>query len=169
LKDDSEGEVDPLTTSSQEYQEDESESASSQRHEGNSLDSTANLSVFAETGSANASSFHDRSLPHNSFLNANRKLPGSSTGSGSQISALRERKSENDGLVTDLSNRERLILRKQALKMKKRPPFAVGEFCYLLYSLLLRNHLIHISNIILSNFLPDKAHYITSKPFGFHM
>lgn len=126
-EDDSEGEVDPLTTSSQEYQEDESESASSQRHEGNSLDSTANLSVFAETGSANASSFHDRSLPHNSFLNANRKLPGSSTGSGSQISALRERKSENDGLVTDLSNRERLILRKQALKMKKRPPFAVGR------------------------------------------
>jgi RNA-binding protein YhbY len=61
-EDDSEGEVDPLTTSSQEYQEDESESASSQRHEGNSLDSTANLSVFAETGSANASSFHDRSL-----------------------------------------------------------------------------------------------------------
>lgn len=63
-------------------------------------------------------------------MNAERKVPTgqelrSSTRDGSQISALTER--ENDGLVTELSNRERLILRKQALKMKKRPPFAVGE------------------------------------------
>ncbi|KAG7575593.1 RNA-binding CRM domain [Arabidopsis thaliana x Arabidopsis arenosa] len=131
-EDDSEGEVDPFTTSSHEYQEDESGFGSSQRHDGNSLDSSANISVLAESSSANASSFHDRSMPQKSFLNAERKLPagkelGSSTESGSGVSALRERKSENNGLVTDLSNRERLILRKQALKMKKRPPFAVGR------------------------------------------
>ncbi|ESQ49948.1 hypothetical protein EUTSA_v10019986mg [Eutrema salsugineum] len=114
--------------SSHEDREDESGSGSSQRH-GNSLDSTA---VLGETGSAEASSFHDRSMPRNSFLNAERKVPtgqelGFSTGSGSRISALTESKSEKDGLVADLSNRERLILRKQALKMKKRPPFAVGR------------------------------------------
>ncbi|KAL1211310.1 CRM-domain containing factor CFM2 [Cardamine amara subsp. amara] len=121
----SSGEVDPYTTNSHEYQEDESGSGSSQRHEGNSLDSNASISMLAERGSAEASSFHDRSMPRNSFLNAEQKVPigqelRSSAGSGS-------RKSENDGLVTDLSNRERLILRKQALKMKKRPPFAVGR------------------------------------------
>ncbi|XP_023641068.1 CRM-domain containing factor CFM2, chloroplastic isoform X2 [Capsella rubella] len=128
-EDDNEGEVDSFTTSSHEHQEDEP--GLSQRHEGNALDSTANISVLVETGSAKASSFHDRSMPQKSFLHTERKVPkqelGSSTGSGSRVSALTERKSKNDGLVADLSNRERLILRKQALKMKKRPPFAVGR------------------------------------------
>lgn len=50
------------TTSSQECQEDESGSGSSQRHEGNSLDATANIAVLAETSFAEASSFHDRSM-----------------------------------------------------------------------------------------------------------
>lgn len=129
--DDSEDEVNQSTTSSHAYQEDESGSGSgsSRRHEGNSLDSTANISVLTETGFAEASSFLDRSMPRNSFLNAERKVPtgqelGSSTRSGS---ALTESKRENHELVADLSNRERLILRKQALKMKKRPPFAVGR------------------------------------------
>ncbi|KFK37597.1 hypothetical protein AALP_AA3G003800 [Arabis alpina] len=129
-EDDSEDEESQYTTSSQAYEEDESGSGSSQRDEGNSLDSTANIPVLAETSFAEASSFPDRSMPRNSFVNAERKVPTgqglrSSTRSGSQISPLREK--ENDGLVTDLSNRERLILRKQALKMKKRPPFAVGR------------------------------------------
>ncbi|XP_010485497.1 PREDICTED: CRM-domain containing factor CFM2, chloroplastic-like [Camelina sativa] len=130
-EDDSEGEVDTYTTSSHEHQEDESKSCLSERHEDNSLDSIANISVLAESGSAKASSFHDRSIPGKSYLNAERKVPkkelGSSSRGGSRISALTERKNENDGLVTDLSNRERLILRKQALKMKKRPSFAVGR------------------------------------------
>ncbi|KAF8092333.1 hypothetical protein N665_0417s0030 [Sinapis alba] len=121
---DSEDEVNQSTTSSHAYQEDESGSDSSRRHEGNILDSTANISVLTETGFAEASSFHDRSMPRNSFLNTERKVP---TGQELGSSALTESKRENHGLVADLSNRERLILRKQALKMKKRPPFAVGR------------------------------------------
>ncbi|CAH8334453.1 unnamed protein product [Eruca vesicaria subsp. sativa] len=131
-EDDSENEVNQSITSNHAYQEDESGPGSSRRDEGNALDSTANISALEETGFAKASSFHDRSMPRNSFLNAERKVPtgqelGSSARSGSGISALTESKRENHGLVTDLSNRERLILRKQALKMKKRPPFAVGR------------------------------------------
>ena len=63
-KDDSEDEVNQSTTSSHAYQEDESGSGSgsSRRHEGNSLDSTANISVLTETGFAEASSFLDRSM-----------------------------------------------------------------------------------------------------------
>ncbi|CAN8269802.1 unnamed protein product [Cochlearia groenlandica] len=115
-EDDTEDEVEPCIMSGHENLEDETGLGSSQGHEDNSLDS----------------SFHDRSMQHNSFLNAERKVPtgeemGSSTGSGSGISDLKESKSENDGLITELSNRERLILRKQALMMKKRPPFAVGR------------------------------------------
>ncbi|CAH2055359.1 unnamed protein product [Thlaspi arvense] len=116
-EDDSKDEVNRYTTSSL---EDETGSGS------------GSGSVVAETRFAKASSFHDRSMPRNSVLNAERKVPsgkevGSSTGSGSRNSGLTESRSENDGVVTDLSNRERLILRKQALKMKKRPPFAVGR------------------------------------------
>ncbi|KAL0817871.1 hypothetical protein Bca101_074315 [Brassica carinata] len=128
-EDDSEDEVNQSTTSSHAYKKDETGPGSSRRHDGDSLDSTANISVLTETGFAEASSFHDRYMPRNSFLNAERKVPtgqelGSSTRSGS---ALTESKRENHELVADLSNRERLILRKQALKMKKRPPFAVGR------------------------------------------
>ncbi|XP_056841945.1 CRM-domain containing factor CFM2, chloroplastic-like [Raphanus sativus] len=127
-EDDSEDEVNQSTTSSHAYQKDENGPGSSRRHEGG----TANISVLTEPGFAEASSFHDRSIPRNSFLNAERNVPtgqelGSSTRSGSEISALTESKRENHGSVADLSNRERLILRKQALKMKKRPPFAVGR------------------------------------------
>lgn len=61
-KGDSEDEVNQSTTSSHAYQEDESGSDSSRRHEGNILDSTANISVLTETGFAEASSFHDRSM-----------------------------------------------------------------------------------------------------------
>ncbi|KAG2273379.1 hypothetical protein Bca52824_067934 [Brassica carinata] len=131
-EDDSKDEFNQSTTSSRAYQKDETGPGSSGRHEGNSLDSTANISVLTETGFPEASSLHDRSMPRNSFLNAERNVPtgqelGSSTRNGSRISALTESKRENNGLVADLSNRERLILRKQALKMKKRPPFAVGR------------------------------------------
>ncbi|KAJ0237306.1 CRM-domain containing factor CFM2 [Hirschfeldia incana] len=61
-KDDSEDEVNQSTTSSHAYQEDKSGSGSSRRHEGTSLDSTANISVVTETSFAEASSFHDKSM-----------------------------------------------------------------------------------------------------------
>lgn len=59
-KDDSDDEGNQYTTSIHEYQEDEF--GSTQRHEANSLDSTANISVLAETGFAEASSLDDRSM-----------------------------------------------------------------------------------------------------------
>lgn len=40
--------------------------------------------------------------------------------------------------IRSLSNKERLLLRKQALNMKKCPLFAVGDFCYLNFANFMR-------------------------------
>lgn len=41
---------------------------------------------------------------------------------------------ENNSRAIQLSNRDRLLLRKQALRMKKRPVLAVGDFNFLFHT-----------------------------------
>lgn len=83
---------------------------------------------------------------HNRFDNEARESLGRSDNSKSKLPVpIMGRKILNDmpSRPVHLSNSERLLLRKQALKMKKRPVLAVGNFISILcfpVSLLLLNY-----------------------------
>ncbi|XP_010550103.1 PREDICTED: CRM-domain containing factor CFM2, chloroplastic [Tarenaya hassleriana] len=117
------------------HQDEEAGSSSSQRDDSICQDMTANISLRAQRDFLKTSSRYNNLMPSSSTsLTAEQSSPGrkklEKSSPEPQISDPVDSETEANWLTsgpTDLSNRERLILRKQALKMKKRPPFAVGR------------------------------------------